>query len=199
MRPLALLAAFLCVCAPLRAQEPSAPLPAPLDQARLQRMLQDFVDTEYLKAFRHLGDERDFDHGHLLFDARTHEPAAILYHTQELAYYEPKGSAYGFVDASARNWIQWIAQPGRIENADRYVRALYPSGGAWDWFTKMELPGLRQHRTILYKMLDPKLLGFDDTRTEQWVFTRESCSSAAGLLRVVLPTREPICLSLSKT
>jgi hypothetical protein len=176
-------------------------LPAGLDLPRLQGLIQSFVDAEYLKAFRHLGDEKDFDHGHLLFDARTHKPAAFLYHTQELAFYEPKGSDYGFVDPGARNWLQWIGEPTRIENADAYIRRDYPTGGSWDWFTKMELPALTQHHTILDKMLDGSRLGLDVSRSEQWVFTRESCPAdeSAPALRVKLPKGDRICLSLSRT
>src|SRR5579885_2216559 len=59
-------------------------LPGGLTARRLQGLLQGFVTAEYGRVFRHLGDERDFDHGHLLLvDGR---PVAILYHTQETGY-----------------------------------------------------------------------------------------------------------------
>lgn len=208
--PLALLA--LALCAPAFGAREPAGLPPGLTRTRLQTLLQRFVDAEYMKAFRHLGDERDFDHGHLLFDAKTHKPAAILYHTQELAYYQPPGSPFGFVDPAARNWLQWIGDGRRIENASAYVRRSYPSGGSWDWFTHMELPVLRAHHTILDKMLDGKRLGLDTSRSEQWVFTREPCARGAPrsdhssgraspppMLRVTLPDRGRVCLALSRT
>lgn len=173
------------------AAEPKAP---PLDAPAFQRLLQRFVDRAYLKGFRHIGDERDFDHGHLLFDARSNL-VAILYHTQELAGEERPGSEYAYIDTGARNWIQWI-DGGRIENAAVYLRAEYPSTAAWDFFRLTELPGLSEHHTVLPKMLDPKL-GIDPAKTEQWVFTKIQCAPAAGGMRVVLPTKEEVCLSLS--
>lgn len=167
----------------------------------MQALLQRFIDAEYMKAFRHLGDERDFDHGHILFDAKTHRAAAILYHTQELAFYQKPGSPFGFLDPKGRNWLQWIDDPGRIENAAAYARKDYPRTGSWEWFTKMELPALELHHTVLAKMLDGKRLGLDTENSEQWVFTREACPvrPQPSTLFVTLPTRQRVCLALSRT
>jgi len=175
-------------------------LPPALSRAALESLLQRFVDRTYLKAFRHLGDERDFDHGHLLMDA-SGRPVAILYHTQELARGEPRSSAYAYVDAAARNWLQWL-DDGRVENAAAYKRRDYPRTAAWDWFRVAELPGLEAHRTILDKMLDPTLVPIDPAKSRQWVFTRVACAAAplapdSSGLRILLPTRETVCLSLS--
>jgi hypothetical protein len=175
-------------------------LPAQLDRARLETLLQRFVDASYLKGFRHIGDERDFDHGHLLF-GRDGSPVAILYHTQELAWGRSRADAFAYVDPGARNWIQWLSD-GRVENAARYLRRTYPATATWDWFRASELPGLESRRTITDKMLEPGLLPLDVTKTRQWVFTRVRCEGpsprgdAAGL-RVLLPTRESVCLALS--
>lgn len=181
----------------------SAPARLPLSRAAFQGLLQRFVSQEYLKSFRHLGDERDFDHGHLLFDGND-KLIAILYHTQELAGEQRAGSGFGYIDPAARNWIQWV-DDGRVENASRYQRRRYPSTATWDYFRVLELPALESHHTVLPKMLDPKL-GIDPAKTAQWVFTRMSCTAAApaaadsmGEMRVVLPNKEEVCLSLSAT
>jgi hypothetical protein len=179
----------------------AAAVPAALSKTEFQGLLQHFVDQAYLKGFRHLGDERDFDHGHLLYDSNSNL-VAILYHTQELAADHRAGSDFGYIDSSARNWIQWV-NDGRIENAARYLRTDYPATATWDYFRTLELPALQSRHTVLPKMLDPKL-GVDASKTAQWVFTRVQCGSAAGAaapdaLRVVLPTKEEVCLTLSAT
>lgn len=162
--------------------------------------LQEFVDRLYLKGFRHLGDERDFDHGHFLYDAKS-RLVAILYHTQELAGYYPRGSGFGYLDAEGRNWIQW-PDGGGIESAAHFVRRSYPVSAAWELFRRVELPNLRAHRTILDKMIAPELLAVDVSKTRQWVFTKVPCPPASGpedprVLRIILPTREEICLASS--
>jgi hypothetical protein len=168
-----------------------------LSRTAFQGLLQHFVDQAYLKGFRHLGDERDFDHGHLLFDEQSNL-IAILYHTQELAADHRAGSDFGYIDPGARNWIQWL--DGRVENAARYLRKDYPATATWDYFRALELPALRARHTVLPKMLDPKL-GVDASKTAQWVFTRVRCAQAPAAadsgLRVVLPTKEEVCLTLS--
>jgi hypothetical protein len=175
-------------------------LPDALSKPRLQSLLQAFVDAGYGRRFRHLGDERDFDHGHVLFDARTRAPIAILYHTQELAA-EAAEPDYGYVDPDGRNWIQWLDGRG-IENARGYERADYPRSGSWDWFVARELPKLRRRRTITDKMLDPARLGTELAQSLQYTFTRTACPGAAPedtsrVLRVTLPDQTPVCLALS--
>jgi hypothetical protein len=191
---------------PLRAQEPAAAaryadlgFPAALGKTDLAGLLQLVVDRLYMKGFRHLGDERDFDHGHFLFDA-SGRPFAILYHTQELALHEPRGSDFGYLDPDQRNWIQWL-DDGRVENAQRYRRKTYPNSATWDWFREAQLPGLDENHTILDKMLDPALVAVDISKTKQWVFTRKTCGADpippdSPDIRVVLPTKEAVCLAL---
>jgi hypothetical protein len=182
----------------------AAPLPgaaAGLEKGEFQALLQGFIAHGYQKAFRHLGDERDFDHGHIL-SGPDGAPVAIMWHTQELALYEPAGGEFGYLDPGGRNWLQWIAD-GRIENADRYERKSYPAGAAWDWFRSSDLPGLKKNRTILDKMLDPGLVTVDTAKTVQYVFTRVKCGRDSATLdsdemRVVLPTQEAVCLSLAR-
>lgn len=191
-------AALLALCllaAPLRGTASA------LGKAEFQHLLQGFVGQEYRKGFRHIGDERDFDHGHVLSGADGN-PVAIMWHTQELALYEPAGGEYGYLNPQGRNWIQWIAD-GRVENANRYQRKSYPSGAAWDWFRLSELPALTKNHTILDKMLDPELVSVDPERTVQYVFTRVDCARATDRpgdseMKVVLPTNEPVCLALSR-
>ena len=168
-------------------------LPAALTVPTLESLLQDFVNAEYGRAFLRLGEEADFDHGHLLLDAAGH-PIAILYHTQELA----KASAGAAVlDPLARNWIEWI-DSRKIEDARRYERKTYPATATWDWFRMQRLPLLQARHTILDKMLDPNLLGSSVTESRQWVFTRRPCSGSPVQLRVRLPTKEEVCLALSR-
>jgi len=181
----------------------AAPLPgaaAGLEKGEFQALLQGFVSHAYQKAFRHLGDERDFDHGHVL-SGSDGAPVAIMWHTQELALYEPAGSEFGYLDPGGRNWLQWISD-GRVENADRYERKSYPASATWDWFLAADLPGLRKNRTILDKMLDPGQVSIDPAKTVQYVFTRVGCGRPSPApdteMRVVLPSREPVCLSLAR-
>ena len=164
----------------------------PLSASRLQNLLQTFAADGQGRSFRVLGDENDFDHGHVLLDARTGAPIAILYHTQELA----AESATGYLDAAGRNWIQWLDGRG-IENARRYERTTYPRTAAWEWFVSQELPKLRRQHTITDKMLDPALIGSELTGSVQWTFTRIACAAAAPeRIGSVLPDRTTVCLFL---
>jgi hypothetical protein len=184
---------------PAAASFSSLGLPETLTKARLRSLLQKFVDSGYGRCFRHLGDERDFDHGHVLFDARTRAPIAILYHTQELAAEAPTPD-YAYVDPEGRNWIQWLDGRG-IVNARGFERESYPRSGSWDWFVARELPKLRARGTITDKMLDPVRVGAELAPSLQWTFTRTECGSAAPdaasrVVRVLLPDRTPVCLAL---
>jgi hypothetical protein len=193
-------AAGAAVRAVLPAQDlprlPSLALPRMVGKERLQALLQAFVDRAYGKAFRHLGEERDFDHGHFLFasDAPDAAPVAILYHTQELAYYEPPRSDYGWLDPEARNWVQWL-DDGRIENAKGLQSADAPRG------LPVDEAALRSHHTILAQMLRPGLFGGHAPRSRQVVFTKAPCPAAGSdpsLMEVRLPSAERVCLSLSE-
>ena len=190
--------AVLLFCWPLLGAGigPKPMLPVP--KMEFQALLQKFVDQMYMKGFRHLGDERDFDHGHFLYNGES-KAIAILYHTQELADQNTADSGFGYIDPSGRNWIQWLGE-GRIENAQRYLRKTYPATATWDWFREFELPGLSKHHTILDKMLDPSLVSLDVTKTSQWVFTKIPCAqapSAGDEIQILLPTNEKVCLVLS--
>jgi hypothetical protein len=155
-------------------------------------LLQSFVDRAYLKAFRHLGDERDFDHGHFLYASDDGPPVAILYHTQELAYYAKPRGPFGWLDPDGRNWVQWLSD-GRVENARRYRRSRF--GPA----VLAELAALERHHTILADMLDPAAFGARILRARQIVFTRASCAGPAeGRLSIRLPRAGRVCLALSE-
>lgn len=195
---LCVLAASVCSAAPPPRPAPLV-LPAELPAAGLEAMLQRFVDQVYLAGFRHLGDERDFDHGHILSDSSA-RPVAILYHTQELALGEPPGSPYAYLDPKRRNWIQWLGS-GLVEDAALYRRKSYPKSPSWDLFRRRDLPGLDANGTILDRMLDPDLLAVDVTKTTQWVFTRIPCGPPASgdSIRVGLPGRGTVCLALSSS
>jgi hypothetical protein len=171
--------------------------PSALSKPEFQSLLQRFVNDEYQKSFRTLGDENDFDHGHFLFSAASPErPVAILYHTQELTHDES-------MDPAARNWIQWVDR-GTVESAQRYERKEYPRTATWDWFIARELPALRARHTILDKMLDPALLGTDISESRQWVFTRVDCLSTppapdSNLIQISLPSGPAVCLALGQS
>lgn len=209
---LALALVLPCVARAQAAPRPAVPpeaapryaslgLPAILTKDRLQGLLQGFVDGEYGRAFRHLGDERDFDHGHLLLDARTGRPVAILYHTQELAD-EAAAADFGYIDPEARNWIQWLDGRG-VENARRYERETYPRSPEWDWFVSYDLPRLRRRHTITDRMLDPRLLGLEFAPGLQWTFTQVPCGSESdafsNVIGIRLPGRAAVCLSLGSS
>lgn len=182
---------------------PKATRPPPVKPAmsvtRFRNLLQRFVDKTYLTAFRHLGDERDFDHAHILFDPVTQIPQAILYHTQELAEYYPPGSGYEFIDPEARNWIQWIDTPA-IKNARAYERRAFPRSAYWAWFVARKLPSYKKAHTIVDKMLDPALVGATAEGSLQWVFTRVDCgpppAPSEPPMVIVLPTGQKVCLTL---
>lgn len=184
---------LVLAAAPARGQSPSS-----FGKLEFQDLLQRFVDEQYLKGFRELGEESDFDHGHLLFAAPTRgvapgRPIAILYHTQEL-------SQDGSANPAARNWLQWV-EGGAVEDASRYLRKGYPRSASWDWFVLKELPDLRRRRTILDKMLDPALLGAEIARSDQWAFTRVECGGpprGSDLIGVLLPGGRRACLALSR-
>lgn len=170
------------------------PLPRTVGKERLQELLQAFVDTKYRKAFRHLGEEKDFDHGHFLFasDAPDAAPVAILYHTQELAYYEKPESDYGWVDPEARNWVQWL-DDGRIQNAKELEGEVVPRG------LPVDETQLREHHTILAQMLAPARFGGRAPSSRQVVFTKTDCGvTGSEQLRIRLPSSERVCLALSE-
>jgi hypothetical protein len=178
--------AALLFFASLASAQPAARLPS-MGLPRFQGLLQTFVTTQFGRSFQALGDERDFDHGHLLFD-KAGKPLAVLYHTQE----DSADAAVG-----PRSWLQWI-ETGAVEDAARYARKEYPSSAYWQLFVSRRLPQLRKKGTVTDQMLDPALVPVDPSRSEQWVFTRAACGPDAGALRLVLPgAAAPVCLVLS--
>lgn len=161
----------------------STRLPPRLDEARLRGLLQTFVNDGWGRRFESLGAEEDFDHGHLLLDAATGEPVAILYHTRELAVPAP----------AERSWIQWFDGRG-VENAARYERASYPSSASWDWFVARDLPRFKSRNTVVEKMLDPARMGVEFAPGPQWTFTRSACGEGPGRFSISLPDRSSVCL-----
>lgn len=169
--------------------------PSALTSERFRGLLQSFVDQGYGRVFRHLGDERDFDHGHvLLLDGR---PVAILYHTQETGD-APSSPDFAYLDAEHRNWLQWLGG-GPAVDARRFARARYPETASWEWFVRRQLPELQKRHTITDRMLDPGLLGGRELESEQWVFTRVDCRAAADAISVSVPGAGRVCLALSRS
>lgn len=164
--------------------------PAGMSKETVRGLLQSFADAGWGRRFRELGDEADFDHGHILLDARTGAPRAVLYHTREL-----DGSV-----REGRNWLQWLDGRG-IQDAGAYERTAYPRGADWDWFVARDLPRLRARGTILDRMLDPERLGFTPAPARQWTFTRTACGPAAdapdgAALRLSRPDGAAVCVAL---
>jgi len=175
--------------------------PKEFSKDRLQRLLQRVVDTVYMKGFRYLGEQADFNHGHILFVSGN--PVAILYHTQENAYYDHRnkpGSKYDYLNKSTRNWIQWLGNPDLVENANKYERTAYPDTLVWERFIRYSVPVFRDHYTITPPMLNPEFLGGEVTFELQWRFTKTTPNatrpSDSNVVNVILPTGEIVFLIL---
>lgn len=190
------------------------PLPEEFSADRLQRLLQLFADQTLGTAFRVIGDENDFFHGHILWtaDELTTEgrmkPVAILYHTQEEAYSahwrtnrstrnEPAAVEFDYLDVRTRNWLQWLssdpAQDGvRIENARDYVLAAKKNP---EIFYGENIPVEREHFTIHGRWLDPEKLGVGLIGEMQWEFYKAECGSEKTPLAAF--ERGPVALAMS--
>lgn len=170
---------LLSLGAPVSPQEESQmlygtwKLPAEFTLKRIETLLNRFSDETYGKAFRYVGVEEDFFHGHVLFERKLHEgkellhPRAILYHTQEEAHkahwektVDPK---YDYLNVTTRNWIQWLSENPqedglRIENARAYLDVAQKDPN--QFFDKGAEPKKELHYTIHAKNLDSTKLGF---------------------------------------
>lgn len=141
-----------------------------LSKEEFRSLIQAAVDVMYLRGFRYLGDPRDFDHGHMLYSAKPPltpgsmpSVLAILYHTQEEAFYYNKkdpGSRFGYLDRWARNWLQWVDNK-KVENARKYV------------LKNIDYDYELNHFTIHDDMLDHKRMGIaiSPLYSKQFVFT----------------------------
>lgn len=149
-------------------------LPNQFTLPRLQSLLNQFSKEAYGKAFRSIGVEEDFFHGHVLFERTLHKgqmvlsPKAILYHTQEDAHkahweksVDPK---YDYLDITTRNWIQWLTDEASIdgstiENARDYLD--FAQKEPSQFFDEKAEPQKELHYTIHAKNLDAHKLGFE--------------------------------------
>lgn len=178
------LLSFVLLLAPVGAR----PAPeVPFDRGAFQVLLQRFVNERAGRSFRRLGDERDFDHVHLLAASAGGRPRALLYHTQELAD--------GSLDPGGRNWLQWT-DSGVVENAAAYQRRAYPRTPSWNLFRARELPIYLERGTIVQEMLEPARLGFAPAESRQWTFAGTGCASPDFLLAIRLPAGGRACLTL---
>ncbi len=131
-------------------------------KAQLQSVLQTFVDQVHGKGFRYFGDKADFDHGHIVFrrDGGTVNPWFILYHTQENASQHVEGTKYGYLNKNGRNWIQWIQDSSKVQNAMNY-KISKPS--IWNYFTRSryndQFGELDDHYTINTEMISWEKIG----------------------------------------
>ena len=196
--------------------------PDKLKRSEIQELVQKFSDQVHGKGFRYLGDENDFDHGHFLYaQDKWERPIGVLYHTQEHAYQNHRdnpGGKYDYLDAEARNWIQFVDGAKPVENAKAYMRGVedYPKTVEWKEFVRALD---RSHYTIHYEMLDPVKLaiatnfespeypGPKKPNYAMFRFTRIPCEKMpdplpedAALIEVLLPAgaggRERVCLTL---
>lgn len=148
-------------------------LPAELTTQRIENLLNLFCKNKAGEAFRFIGVEEDFFHGHVLFEMKEFEgrkalfPVAILYHTQEeahKAHWEKSiDSQFDYINVTTRNWIQWLEDDSRrdgqvIENARIYLdeKQKDPS----PFFDERAEPNRKNHYTIHAKNLDSGKLGF---------------------------------------
>lgn len=148
-------------------------LPNQFTEERLGSLLNKFTQETYLKAFRFIGVEEDFFHGHVLFERKLQEgqmlllPRAILYHTQEdahKAHWEKSiDSKYDYLNVTTRNWIQWLSDDENqdgiiIENARDYLDSSQKDPAPF--FNENGEPQESNHYTIHAKNLDTNKLGF---------------------------------------
>lgn len=154
--------------------------PKELSRDFLQRMLQAFFDQYRGKAFRSIGDARDFNHGHIVTDGTAVK--ALLLHTQEQAKNAPSGSPFSYVDAGARNWVVYLEDPTRFVNAEtlRYQERPYDWPERWERQTSFN-DYVYKYKTITVMMLDPKKTGvearsfLESEKGEQLNFNKASC------------------------
>ena len=194
-------------------------MPAQFPVSRIESLITKFSNETYGKAFRYLGVEEDYFHGHLIFERKEIEgisylfPRAILYHTQEDAYkahweksIDPK---YDYLNVTTRNWIQWLSDEEKedgllIENARKYVDGSKKDPAQFE--TEMAEPNSKLHYTIHATNLDNKKLGFKLAGELQFEFhrtdenpeaTTHGSLGAQGPIEVVLPNGESIKLKLT--
>ena len=149
-------------------------LPTQFTFPRLQSLLNQFSKEAHGKAFRSIGVEEDFFHGHVLFERTLHDgqmvlsPKAILYHTQEdahKAHWEKSvAPKYDYLDITTRNWIQWLSDDAakdgvKIENARDYLD--FAQKDPSQFFDEKAEPQKEFHYTIHAKNLDAHKLGFE--------------------------------------
>jgi len=181
-------------------------LPQEFHLKRVESLLNHFCEETQGKAFRYIGVEEDFFHGHVLFEKKNIEgketlfPRAILYHTQEEAHkahwlntIDPK---YDYLNITTRNWIQWLHDDhnldgGRIENAREYLD--FQQKDPNPFFDESSEPQKNHHYTIHAKNLDPGKLGFKLAGELQFEFYRDMKSSPYGedrTVRIILGEEE---------
>jgi hypothetical protein len=183
-------------------------LPSQFPLSRIQTLITKFSNETYGKAFRYLGVEADYFHGHLLFERKEVEgtlylfPCAILYHTQEEAHkahweksIDPK---YDYLNVTTRNWIQWLSdeenEDGKIiENARKYLDIAQKDPAQFE--IEMAEPNSKLHYTIHAKNLDNAKLGFKLAGELQFEF-HQSEEKPEEIAVEYLSSRGPIIVDL---
>jgi len=165
-------------------------MPSELSLERIENLLSLFCEQTKGVAFRTIGVEEDFFHGHVLFEKKEHAgrvalfPRAILYHTQEeahKAHWEKSiDLQFDYINITTRNWIQWLdddpAQDGMaIENARLYLDEKQKD--PTPFFDEKAEPQKNHHYTIHAKNLDSLKTGFVLAGELQFEFYQDMNSS----------------------
>jgi len=174
-------------------------LPSQFSLKRVQSLLNEFTQSTYSRAFRFIGVEEDFFHGHILFERKLHEgqlllhPRAILYHTQEeahKAHWEKTiDSQFDYIEVTGRNWIQWLSDEAlvdgkKIENARGYLD--FSQKDPAQFFKEGAAPQQELHYTIHAKNLDSKKLGFQLAGEMQFEFYRADETAPSNAERSIV-------------
>lgn len=154
--------------------------PSELSRDFLKRMLQSFHDQHRGRAFRALGDARDFNHGHIVTDGTT--VGALLLHTQEQAKNAPPGSPFSYLDSGQRNWLVYLREPDKFINAEslRYRDRPADWPERWERHTTFD-DYVYKYKTVTVMMLDPAKTGIaarsflESEKGEQLNFNKASC------------------------
>lgn len=155
-------------------------LPNELSRSFLTMNLQSFYDQYYNVSFKHIGDWRDFDHGHLLKDA-TGALRGVLFHTQERASLAKPDSDYTFIDKSKRNWLLFTHRPFEFHNAYKFRFTQRPAFWNQEYEKNVSWDEYAQAGTVVELMLDPEKIGFKIVpfmsldKTEAFYFKKAKC------------------------
>ncbi|OYZ18966.1 MAG: hypothetical protein B7Y39_12690 [Bdellovibrio sp. 28-41-41] len=158
-------------------------LPKELTREFLTINIQYYYNQYNGVTFRHLGDWRDFDHGHLLKDP-TNRLRGVLFHTQERGNLFALDSRFHFINKELRNWLLFIDRPLMFENAIKYKYDFKPSFWNAEYEKNVTWKQYEDAGTVVELMLDPNKTGFNiqpfmsKEKTEQFYFKKAICPTS---------------------